>query len=40
MMIGDRWRRLRICIDPMKHVETQKAIDVMKRGNNESCKKL
>ncbi|CAD7951992.1 unnamed protein product [Amoebophrya sp. A120] len=31
---GDRWRRLKIQIDPILHVEAQKAIARMKRGSN------
>lgn len=30
---GDRWRRLRVAIDPMRHVESQNAIKEMKRGS-------
>ncbi|CEM02960.1 unnamed protein product [Vitrella brassicaformis CCMP3155] len=31
---GDRWRRLKVTIEPVLHVESQKAIDRMKRGTN------
>mmetsp|Transcript_19584 Transcript_19584/g.45517 ORF Transcript_19584/g.45517 Transcript_19584/m.45517 type:complete len:777 (-) Transcript_19584:177-2507(-) len=31
---GDRWRRLKIAIDPMLHVEAMKAVDRMRRGSN------
>jgi len=31
---GDRWRRLKIQIDPLLHVEAQKAIDRLRRGSN------
>lgn len=31
---GDRWRRLRVCIDPYLHVESQTAIDRMRKGSN------
>lgn len=33
-LAGDRWRRLRVCIDPMMHVEAQVAVDRMRRGSN------
>lgn len=29
---GDRWRRLRIAIDPLRHIESQKAVKVMQAG--------
>jgi len=31
---GDRWRRMKVQIDPFMHVEAQKAIDRMRRGSN------
>lgn len=31
---GDRWRRLRINVDPMMHVEAMQAIDRMRKGSN------
>lgn len=31
---GDRWRRLRVQIDPLLHVEANKAIERMRRGSN------
>mmetsp|Transcript_16961 Transcript_16961/g.36745 ORF Transcript_16961/g.36745 Transcript_16961/m.36745 type:complete len:826 (+) Transcript_16961:148-2625(+) len=31
---GDRWRRLRVQIEPLLHVEANKAIDRMRRGSN------
>lgn len=31
---GDRWRRMKVQIDPFTHVEAQKAIDRMRRGSN------
>jgi len=31
---GDRWRRMKVKIDPLMHVEAQKAIDRMRRGSN------
>eukprot|EP00392_Amoebophrya_sp_AT5.2_P019460 g20304.t1 len=31
---GDRWRRIKVQIDPVLHVEAQKAIHRMKRGSN------
>jgi hypothetical protein len=31
---GDRWRRLKVQIEPLLHVEAVKAIDRMKRGSN------
>eukprot|EP00922_Rhytidocystis_sp_ex-Travisia-forbesii_P006248 GHVS01009054.1.p1 GENE.GHVS01009054.1~~GHVS01009054.1.p1 ORF type:complete len:1032 (+),score=217.95 GHVS01009054.1:80-3175(+) len=33
-IVGDRWRRLRVCVDPTLHVETQKALQKMKKGTN------
>merc|ERR1712113_271371 len=31
---GDRWRRLKVQIEPLLHVEAQKAIERMRRGSN------
>jgi hypothetical protein len=31
---GDRWRRLRVCIDPLLHVESTTAIERMRKGSN------
>jgi len=31
---GDRWRRLKVQIEPLLHVEANKAIDRMRRGSN------
>jgi hypothetical protein len=31
---GDRWRRMKVQIDPFTHMEAQKAIDRMRRGSN------
>jgi len=31
---GDRWRRLKVLIEPLLHVEAQKAIERMRRGSN------
>lgn len=31
---GDRWRRLRVNVEPLLHVEASKAIDRMRRGSN------
>ncbi|CAD7939153.1 unnamed protein product [Amoebophrya sp. A25] len=31
---GDRWRRLKVMIDPLLHVEAKKAVERMKRGAN------
>ncbi|CAK0830708.1 unnamed protein product [Prorocentrum cordatum] len=31
---GDRWRRLKVQVEPLLHVEAVKAIDRMKRGSN------
>lgn len=31
---GDRWRRLKVKLEPMLHVEAQKAIERMRRGSN------
>jgi len=31
---GDRWRRLKVHIEPLLHVEANKAIDRMRRGSN------
>jgi len=31
---GDRWRRMKVQIDPFMHVEAQKAVDRMRRGSN------
>jgi len=31
---GDRWRRLKIQVEPLLHVEAQKAIERMRRGSN------
>lgn len=33
-IVGDRWRRLKVCVDPLMHVEAQKAIERMRRGSN------
>ena len=33
-VLGDRWRRVNICIDPLQHLEASKAIDIMKHGAN------
>merc|ERR1719161_417179 len=33
-LTGDRWRRLRIMIEPMLHVEAMQAIDRMRKGSN------
>jgi hypothetical protein len=31
---GDRWRRLKVQLEPLLHVEAQKAIERMRRGSN------
>jgi len=31
---GDRWRRMKVQIEPLLHVEAQKAIERMRRGSN------
>merc|ERR1719454_18329 len=31
---GDRWRRLKVQLEPLLHVESQKAIERMRRGSN------
>jgi hypothetical protein len=31
---GDRWRRLKVQVEPLLHVEAQKAIERMRRGSN------
>lgn len=31
-ILGDRWRRLKVAIEPLQHVESQKAIRVMQAG--------
>jgi len=31
---GDRWRRLKVHVEPLLHVEAQKAIERMRRGSN------
>lgn len=31
---GDRWRRMKVMIEPLLHVEAQKAIERMRRGSN------
>jgi len=33
-IVGDRWRRLKIAVDPLMHVEAQKALARMRRGSN------
>jgi hypothetical protein len=33
-IVGDRWRRLKVKLEPMLHVEAQKAIERMRRGSN------
>jgi len=31
---GDRWRRLKTEVEPLRHIESQKAIERMRRGSN------
>jgi len=33
-IVGDRWRRLKVHVEPLLHVEAQKAIERMRRGSN------
>lgn len=38
-LTGDKWRRLSVAVDPLLHIEAQKAILQMRRGKNKQNQK-